>query len=85
MIKVYTVERNAVNSYMVTETDTIDQIKLIPNHDDGITNPSVSERIVTGILVFDTATPAQSGAQALQRSATASIITVDLVTGIRSS
>jgi hypothetical protein len=56
LIKVYTVQRNAVNSYSVTATETIGSIQAIPNHDDnGAVNPSVSSRLVTGLLVTGTA------------------------------
>ncbi len=56
LIKVYTVMRNAANNYVVTATETIDLIQQIPNHnDDGTPNPSITERLVTGILVAGTA------------------------------
>jgi len=56
LIKVYTVQRNAANSYSVTAAETIESIQSIPNHDDnGALNPSVSTRLVTGLLVTGTA------------------------------
>jgi Malectin domain/Abnormal spindle-like microcephaly-assoc'd, ASPM-SPD-2-Hydin len=55
-IKVYTVQRNAANSYSVQAAETIGSIQSIPNHDDnGTLNPSVSTRLVTGLLVTGTA------------------------------
>ena len=55
-IKVYDVSRYGANSYAVTATQTITSIHDIPNHDDdGSLNPSVTGRLVTGILVTGTA------------------------------
>jgi hypothetical protein len=56
-IKVYTVQRNAANSYSVTATETITVIKNIPNHDDDGTQPDtiLTNRLVTGIAVTGTA------------------------------
>ena len=52
LIKAYTVQRVAANDYQVTATETIDAITQIPNHDDdGTANPTVSGRLVTGLLV----------------------------------
>jgi hypothetical protein len=56
IIKVFTVTRNASNSYSVTATQTITLINSIPNHNDnGALNTSVTTRQVTGILVKGTA------------------------------
>ena len=56
-IKAYTVQRNGANAYSVTNTETIDLIKSMPNrNDDGSLNPSVTGRQVTGILVAGTQT-----------------------------
>ena len=56
IIKVYTVTRNAANDYEVLDTQTIFSVKNILNHDDdGTPNPSVTSRLVTGILVTGTA------------------------------
>jgi Malectin domain/Kelch motif/Abnormal spindle-like microcephaly-assoc'd, ASPM-SPD-2-Hydin len=56
LIKAYTVQRNAANSYSVTSTETIGSIQSIPNHNDnGALNASVSTRLVTGLLVTGTA------------------------------
>lgn len=56
LIKVYTVARNAANSYFATATSTITAIQAIPNHnDDGTLAPTVNTRIVTGLLVAGTA------------------------------
>ncbi|MEM1304490.1 MAG: thrombospondin type 3 repeat-containing protein, partial [Planctomycetota bacterium] len=52
LILAYTIERTGVGDYRVTATETISAIKEIPNHnDDGTPNPSVDERLVTGIYV----------------------------------
>jgi N-acetylneuraminic acid mutarotase len=57
VIKVYTISRQAANSYAVTATDTITSIQSIPNHNDnGAVNTAVAGRQVTGILVRGTAT-----------------------------
>src|SRR4029450_3320275 len=60
LIKVYTVARNGANAYAVTATETIDLIQRIPNHDDdGTLNPTVTTRMITGLLVRGAAaTPA---------------------------
>ena len=56
-IKVYSIERQAQNQYVVVATEIIDLIrKFIPNHnDDGTVNP-FEQRQLTGILVVGTAT-----------------------------
>jgi hypothetical protein len=55
-IKVYTVERKGPNDYAVSATETINQIKQIPNHNDnGKLEPTETTRQVTGILVTGTA------------------------------
>jgi outer membrane protein assembly factor BamB len=52
LIKAYTIARNGPNSYAVTATETISLVQQIPNHDDdGTLNPSVTTRLVTGLLV----------------------------------
>jgi hypothetical protein len=52
LIKAYTVVRNGANAYAVTATETIDLIQRIPNHDDdGTLNPTVTTRMITGLLV----------------------------------
>src|SRR5829696_4137430 len=54
-IKAYTIQRTGANAYSVTNTETIDLIKSMPNrNDDGSLNPSVTGRQVTGILVAGT-------------------------------
>jgi hypothetical protein len=56
LIRVYTVARNGANSYGVTGTEIINVINSVPNHnDDGILNPNVTTRLITGILVVGTA------------------------------
>ena len=57
-INIYTVARNAKNSYSVTATQTILLIKTIPNHDDvtGAVNNTLGKRQATGMLVRGTAT-----------------------------
>src|SRR6476620_436373 len=55
-IKVYDVARYGPNAYSVITTQTITSIQDIPNHDDdGTPNPSVTGRLVTGLLVAGTA------------------------------
>jgi hypothetical protein len=57
LIKAYTIRRNGPNAYTVTRTEAIDLIQQIPNHDDdGTLNPSVTTRLVTGLLVVGSAT-----------------------------
>lgn len=47
-----TVQRNATNNYSVTQTEVISAIRSLPNrNDDGSLNPSITERLVTGLLV----------------------------------
>jgi hypothetical protein len=54
-IKAYTIVRNGPNSYAVTGTETISAIRSIQNHnDDGSLNLTVTDRIITGILVAGT-------------------------------
>jgi Malectin domain/Carbohydrate binding module (family 6)/Transmembrane protein 131-like N-terminal len=56
LINIYTVSRTAANKYTVTNTQTITSIQSIPNHnDDGSLAPTVTTRLVTGILVVGTA------------------------------
>ena len=55
-IKVLTVTRNAANNYAVTATETINLVRSLPNrNDNGTLNPSVTSRLVTGLLVAGTA------------------------------
>jgi len=52
LIKVHSVARNGPNAYAVTATETIDLTQRIPNHDDdGTLNPTVTTRMITGLLV----------------------------------
>ena len=54
-IKIYTVKRNSANKYVVTDTDTLNHVKNIPNHnDDGKANNNLKSRLVTGLLVTGT-------------------------------
>jgi hypothetical protein len=56
-IKAYSIARQGPNNYSVVSTETISAIRSIPNHDDnGAVNWSVTDRLVTGILVAGTAT-----------------------------
>ena len=55
LIKIYTINRNGANNYLVTATETITLIKNITNHDDdGTVNATVNSRQVTGILLAGT-------------------------------
>ena len=56
-IKAFSIAQGATQfEYNVTATETINLIRQIPNHnDDGTPNPSVTDRLVTGILVAGTA------------------------------
>lgn len=50
------IERLGVGAYRVTDTERIDLLQQIPNHDaDGTPRPDLSTRMVTGILVTGTA------------------------------
>ncbi|MBX2838157.1 MAG: thrombospondin type 3 repeat-containing protein, partial [Gammaproteobacteria bacterium] len=54
-IKVYTVHRNGSNNYQITQTETINLVKNITNHNDnGSVNSSVKNRLVTGLVVVGT-------------------------------
>jgi hypothetical protein len=54
-IKAYTVVRNGPSSYSVTATETISELRAIPNrNDNGSLNPGVAGRLVTGIHVTGT-------------------------------
>ena len=56
LIYAYSVERSVKGDYSVTDTEVIDIIQTIPNHDDdGALSVSVSTRQVTGIMVKGTA------------------------------
>ncbi|WMJ73315.1 T9SS type A sorting domain-containing protein [Cytophagaceae bacterium ABcell3] len=55
-IKVYTIEKSGQGEFNVTNIETINVVRNIPNHDDdGEPNPSVTARQVTGILLTGTA------------------------------
>ncbi|WP_373868005.1 PQQ-dependent sugar dehydrogenase, partial [Reyranella soli] len=56
LIRIYNVTQPAAGQWAATETQTLDIIKSIPNHnDDGSLNTSIGERQVTGLLVTGTA------------------------------
>ncbi len=55
LIQIYTIDRVAANDYQVIATETLTQIQDLPNRDDdGTLNPSVTDRLVTGLLVTGT-------------------------------
>ncbi len=55
-IVVYSIERNAANDYTATIEEEITLVRDIPNHDDGGTpNPSITTRLMTGLLLTGTA------------------------------
>ncbi len=55
-IRIMTIQRNAANQYVVINTEIVDLIKNIQNHDDnGVVNNSLNSRLVTGMLVAGTA------------------------------
>jgi hypothetical protein len=55
-IRVYTVTRDGKNDYRVTNTQTIDDVANIPNHNDnGAVNGSVDTRLLLGVAVTGTA------------------------------
>ncbi len=55
VIKAFEIERTGTNTYAVVSSETIDLINTIPNHnDDGTVNSSITNRMVTGILVTGT-------------------------------
>ena len=55
LIKVFTVQ-GVGTTYQVTESETIDLVLQLPNHDDdGSLNPNVTARQITGLLVVGTA------------------------------
>jgi len=52
LIKAYTIARTGANAYNVTNTETINLVQQIPNHnDDGSLNTSVNTRLITGLFV----------------------------------
>ena len=54
-IVAYSIVRDGPNAYRVESVETIDLVKDIPNHnDDGTLNPSITGRLVTGLLVTGT-------------------------------
>ena len=56
LIRVYTVQRTAKNSYSVVAMESIDSINSVPNHDDDATpNATLNTRLITGLLVSGTA------------------------------
>jgi len=55
LITAHTIVRNAANSYVSTNVEVIDLVRLIPNYDDfGVPEPSIVGRQLTGILVKGT-------------------------------
>jgi hypothetical protein len=55
-IKAYKIVRSAANDFSVTETETINLVKAIPNHNDnGSLNATLTTRLVTGLLATGTA------------------------------
>lgn len=56
LIKILTIARNSPNNYVVTGTETLNQINAMQNHnDDGTVNNGIHSRLVTGILVVGSA------------------------------
>lgn len=56
LIKAYTVARNGTNQYAATATETISTINQVPNHNDnGALNSSITNRLITGMLVVGSA------------------------------
>jgi hypothetical protein len=55
-VSALTLQRNGPNAYQVLAIENIVLIKNMPNHnDDGVLNPDVKKRLVTGLLVSGTA------------------------------
>lgn len=55
-IRVLTVARDPDGTYRVTAAETLDHLRTIPNHDDhGVPDPTITTRLVTGLLVTGTA------------------------------
>lgn len=55
-IRAHTIQRAGPNAYVVSATEAIGLIRDLPNrNDDGTPNPSVTDRLVTGLLVTGTA------------------------------
>lgn len=56
LIHIYDVARNAANDYQVTAVEPLTLIQQMPNrNDDGVLNPLVDVRLITGMLVTGTA------------------------------
>jgi len=54
-IRIYTIVRDGPGEYRVTDTETLTQIRNIPNHDDDGSLSTQNNRQVTGLLVVGTA------------------------------
>lgn len=54
-IYAYTVQRNNESDYQVTDTETINEVKGLPNHNDDGTPSGTSNRQVTGLMTAGTA------------------------------
>ena len=53
----YTIQKNAPNDYVITNTQTITLVKDIPNHnDDGALAPTQTNRLITGLVATGTPT-----------------------------
>jgi hypothetical protein len=53
----YTIQKNAPNDYVITNTQTINLVKNIPNHnDDGALAPTQTNRLITGLVAAGTPT-----------------------------
>ena len=56
VLRVFSINRNAANSFSVTASETINLIQSVPNHDDnGALNAAMNTRLITGLLVTGTA------------------------------
>lgn len=85
-IRVLTVQRTAPNAYTVTADEAITSIREILNHDDfGNPNPTVDQRLVTGLLVTGTAAnPVLYVTSSDPRMAVAGDINLDTNSGVLS-
>lgn len=54
-IRAYTIERVGEDDYVVVDTEIIDHVRLLPNHDDDGTPNPFKERLVTGLMTAGTA------------------------------
>ncbi|MGV3485086.1 MAG: malectin domain-containing carbohydrate-binding protein, partial [Planctomycetaceae bacterium] len=89
LIKAFTIQKNGPSDYSVTATENISLVQQIPNHDDnGTVNPSITTRLVTGLLVKGTAANPViyviSSDPRIGAGSSGTVLSLDTNTGVRS-